>query len=391
MLERRILGDIPNKPHTVFEYKAGRRGFEYVFTRDGFAGGFSILYTKEAPTSLIESSVIQDDHMRFLGSPLDHKNIGNTRRHVRSWNAHQGNDLVGARSAMFMNASCRVSVVRGSLGDSDYGFVNGDYDELYFVYEGSGVVHTMFGKLPYKKHDYVLIPRQIPYRFVSDHMSEMLVMEGNPGIEIPADFRNPYGQLKLEAPYTHRDFRVPHELLTDDEADVFKRLITLKNNVFNEHIYQKSPVNVVGWDGSVYPMAFSIHDYLPKTGKVHLPPNLHLTFQSARFVVCSFVPRKVDYGEGAIPCPYPHGNVHCDELLYYVTGNFTSRKGISERSISFHPAGLPHGPQPGNYFASIGAEDTNELAVMIDTWDPLMMTEAALEVDDPSYVVSWKE
>ncbi len=391
MLDRRIQGDVPAKPHTIFEIGKNKKGYELVFTRDGFSSGFSILYTKEAPTSMIEASVISEDYSRFLGVAVDESAIGNARRHIKTWEAHSGSDLLSSRTALFMNDTCRVSVLRGSVSDSDYGFVNGDFDELYFVYEGSGVLHSMFGKVPFEKHDYILIPRQVPYRFVADKDLEMLVTEGDPGIEIPADFRNPYGQLKLEAPYTHRDFITPKELLDDQEAEAFKRMVTLKNGVLNEHVYQKSPVQVIGWDGSVYPMVFNIKDYLPKTGKIHLPPNLHLTFQAKDFVVCSFVPRKVDYGEGAIPCPYPHANVHCDELLYYVSGNFTSRKGISERSMSFHPAGLPHGPQPGNYFASVGTEDTNELAVMIDTWQPLKVTKAAMGIDDASYLTSWKE
>lgn len=392
MLERRILGEVPAKPHTLFTpQRSTSPGYEYVVTRDGFSGGFSLLYQSEAPTGITSIKPTLSSSDRILGvfegpsadGPL-------ARRHVQGWLAPKGSHLLDSRTALFQTSqrSSRMSVIRGNL-DSDYAFSNGDADELYFIYDGSGELWSSYGVLAVKKHDYILIPRGTVYRFDGLRDADVFLIEGDPQIEIPPDFRNPHGQLKLEAPYTHRDFRSPHRLLTMQEQKSFQRQVVLRNNAFTEHIYEGQPCSVVGWDGSVYPMAFNINDYLPKTGKIHLPPNMHLTFRSSRFVVCSFVPRMVDYGEGAIPCPYPHANVHCDEVIYYVSGNFTSRKGVMPRSLSYHPIGLPHGPQPGNYFASVGHKKTDELAVMVDLWDPLCMSRAAKGAEDEAYRLSW--
>lgn len=388
MLERRILGEVSAKPHTIF-LQNNQAMHEFVFTRDGFSGGFSILYGVHPPTSLTKISSPSIDDRRLLGEAVPYKEVINARRHIVSQKALAGDDLISARSALFLTQGCRISVVRGEVSQSSYAFCNGDGDELIFIYEGEGELISMFGKLAFKKHDYVLIPRGVAYKIKHRKQIEALCIEGDPYVEIPQDFRNPFGQLKLEAPYTHRDFRSPVDLLTKEDAKEFTRIITLKNGVLTEHLYKESPYEIIGWDGSVYPVAFNIHDYLPKTGKIHLPPNLHLTFKARDFVVCSFVPRLVDYGEGAIPCPYPHANVQCDEILYYVSGNFTSRKGVCERSITWHPAGLPHGPQPGRYFESMNSKDTNELAVMIDTWQPLQLTKTSLEIEDTQYQTSW--
>ena len=391
MLERRVLGELPAKPHTVFLPRgSSKTASEYVFTRDGFSGGFSIVYMDDAPTAVIGNEFYKGDISRLVGEIVPVDEVPLARRHIETGKAHAGKDLIDSRTALYKNAGCRASVVRGSVNGGDFSFCNGDGDELWFIYEGSGTLLTMFGRLPFERNDYVLIPRSVPYAIEHKGDLECFLIEGDPHVQIPQDFKNPHGQLKLEAPYTHRDFRTPTELLSKSDVKRFERSLTLKNGRISEHRYSKSPAQVIGWDGSVYPMAFSILDYLPKTGKIHLPPNLHLTFAAKGFVVCSFVPRLVDYGAGAIPCPYPHSNVHCDEILYYVRGNFTSRAGIRERSVSFHPAGMPHGPQPGKYEQSVGAKETDELAVMLDTFDPLFVTKAAMAIEDPSYAVSWK-
>lgn len=388
MLERRTLGSIPPKPHTVFSYQ-DQTMTEYVFTRSGFAGGYFISYHDQAPTVMNQAEIYPINMSRMIGEPLPFTEVPNSRRHVKTWEAPSGKDLLDSRTALWMNATCRLSAVKGNV-TSTYAFSNGQFDELWFIYEGQGTLITSLGALEFKAHDYILIPRGIPYKFHQKGNFEGFLTEGNPTIEIPTEFKNPHGQLKLEAPYTHRDFRSPSRLLTRAEQDEFLKIATLVSDTVTLHSYQTSSARVVGWDGSVYPIAFNIHDYLPKTGKIHLPPNLHQTFASPNnFIVCSFVPRMVDYGEGAIPCPYPHSNVHCDEVIYYVRGNFTSRKGISERSTSFHPMGLPHGPQPGNYLDSVGHKTTNELAVMIDTFAPLNLTRAAKELEDTSYLATW--
>ena len=388
MLERRSLGEFPAKPHTVFNWQ-GSPASELVFTRDGFSSGFSILYQVDPPTSIKELGFADIHTDRFLGEIIPLEEVPVARRHVKSWEAPSGTDFFSSRTALYKSDHCRMSVCRGQMTIDQGGFCNGEGDELYFVYEGEGTFQTLYGTLEFKKHDYILIPRGTIYRIVHDDQLELFCVEGDPYIQIPDDFRNPFGQLKLEAPYTHRDFRSPSRLLNDQEAGQFKTIYSLRNNRITEHQYSQSPLHTIGWDGSVYPLAFNIHDYLPKTGKIHLPPNLHLTFQSPHFVVCSFVPRLVDYLDGAVPCPYPHANVECDEILYYVSGDFTSRKGISGQSISHHPAGLPHGPQPGNYLKSVGAKETNELAVMVDTWESLRYTKAALGLEDTSYQKSW--
>lgn len=400
MLERRILGSVSPKPHTVFT-PAGhdKPCTEYVFTRDGFSSGFSLLYLADAPTSVRTNDLWAiEQHggslSRLVGEQVEPAQQALARRHVQSWKTPSGSNLLAGRTALFLNKSCRVSVLRGKAGQTNaepWSFTNGDSDELYFIYEGAGRLLTQFGVLPFKKNDYVLIPRGIPYVIDSQADLDALIVEGDPFIEIPADFRNPHGQLRMEAPYTHRDFRSPERLLTLEEANYFCQGVTLRNRALTAHKYSRSPANVVGWDGSMYPMAFTITDYLPKTGKIHLPPNLHATFRGKDFVVCSFVPRLVDYMDGAIPCPYPHANVHCDEIIYYVDGHFTSRKGISNRSLSYHPAGLAHGPQPGNYFGSVGKKSVDELAVMIDTWGPIHMTKAALGCEDAAYSLSWAD
>lgn len=389
MLERRVLGAIAPRPHTVYAHQQ-KNTHEYVFTRDGFSGGFSILYMQQAPTALKKVELAKLDARLLLGEPISGENLSNARRHFLAGKTPNATDYVAARVALFRNQSCRISHINFSASKSPYGFCNGDADELYFFKSGHGHVLSMFGKLAFSPGDYILIPRGISYIIApSSSGYEALCTEGDPCIEIPSDFKNPHGQLKLEAPYTHRDFHSPFELLSKEEADLFCKTITLRNGTLTEHIYEISPAQTIGWDGSVYPMRFHISDYLPKTGKIHLPPNLHLTFKAKDFVVCSFVPRMVDYAEGAIPCPYPHANAECDEILYYVSGDFTSRSGIGEKSITFHPAGLPHGPQPGKYFGSVGSKYTNELAIMIDTWKPLQVTKACLELEDTSYQTSW--
>jgi homogentisate 1,2-dioxygenase len=390
LLERRTLGQIPPQPHTVFKVKE-KVMTEYVFTRDGFAGGFTISYHEDAPTNMNGAAFLSVDYSRLVGSAVSFNEVPNARRHIKTWEAKLGKDLVDCRTAIWVNETCRMSAVRGNV-HSEYAFSNGQFDELWFIYEGKGKLLTLLGTIDYGPNDYILIPRGTAYKFENQGNFEAFLTEGSPAIEIPGEYKNPHGQLKLEAPFTHRDFRSPERLLTEKEQNQFLNIASLVSNTITMHTYQSSPAKVLGWDGSVYPLAFNILNFLPKTGKIHLPPNLHQTFCSPKnFVVCSFVPRLVDYGEGAIPCPYPHSNVHCDEVIYYVRGNFTSRKGVSERSASFHPMGLPHGPQPGNYLASVGHKSTDELAVMVDTFMPLYLTRAGLELQDPSYVNSWAE
>ncbi len=390
MLERRTLGDIPKKPHTLFTFR-GKKQFEFVFTRDGFGGRFSIIYGETPPTAIDSIKLAPGNYQHLIGEVTKARKMPIARRHLKSGQLSASMGYLNSRRALFRSVDCRLSVVRGNALASDLPFSNGDSDELLFITQGQGQLLTMFGALPYQEHDYILIPKGVPYVLEHQGFLEALVMESSSYIEVPQEFFNPMGQLRLEAPYSHRDFRSPTRLLEQAEKERFRTILALRHDIVSEHHYSTLPVETVGWDGSVYPLAFSIDDYIPKTGKIHLPPNLHLTFRAKDFVVCSFVPRKVDYMEGAIPCPYPHANVSCDEIIYYVSGDFTSRKGIEGKSISFHPAGLPHGPQPGKYFESIGSETTNEKAVMVDTWNPLFITDLGLDVEEGTYPLSWQQ
>jgi len=311
---------------------------------------------------------------------------------VRSQDLVPGGNFLTSRKTLLVCDTVHVGICKPNE-PADRFFSNGDGDELYFVTEGSGYVESLYGILPFRKHDYVLIPKSTAYRIHLDgDKGTLLVFEGRPWLGIPSDYRNSYGQLTDFAPYTHRDFRVPTQLLDPSDGTHGKppySIVTKMRDVLTVHRYMHFPLDVVGWDGVLYPVAFSIHDYQPKTGLVHLPPTIHTTFAGRGFVVCSFVPRNVDYHEKAIPCPYAHSSADMDEILYYVEGNFTSRKGIEHQSISLHPQGVTHGPHPGTYEASIGTKRTNELAVMCDAYSPFRLTTAADEVEDKHYHMSW--
>jgi homogentisate 1,2-dioxygenase len=298
---------------------------------------------------------------------------------------------------LLSNSDVAIGVCRPTEKAARY-FSNADGDELYFVQSGTGRIESMFGPLPYRPGDYLLIPRGTVYRVVPDATQGggegalWLLIEGRTHIEIPQNFRNPAGQLRMDAPYSHRDFRRPAELPAPSGPEFHDGrypIIVKRGGSYHEIVRDADPMGVVGWDGTVYPIALSIHDYQPKVGRVHLPPTVFTTFVGGGFVVCSFVPRLTDFDESAIPCPYPHSSVDCDEVIFYVSGNFTSRRGIGPASISHHPAGIPHGPQPGAYEGSIGKTRTDELAVMIDTFQPLGLTADARTIEDPNYHDSW--
>ena len=272
----------------------------------------------------------------------------------------------------------------------EYFYKNADGDDLLFVHEGQGRLETMFGTLPYHEGDYLIIPRGTIYRMVAaSPMTKFLVMDSASQIQPPKRYRNDYGQLLEHAPYCERDIRVPETLDYHDEAGEWAVRIKARGRLTAYH-YDFHPLDVVGWDGYLYPWALNIADFEPITGSLHQPPPVHQTFSGHNFVVCSFVPRMLDYHPDAIAVPYNHSNLDSDELLYYVNGNFASRRGIEKGSMTLHPSGIPHGPQPGAVEASLGAKRTEELAVMVDTFRPLKMTEAALGLEDNNYPFSWK-
>jgi homogentisate 1,2-dioxygenase len=388
MIHRHALGRLPPKPHTAM-YEDGKLLMEQMITREGFHGPFTILYYRTPPTgeSAVEALTLED----FCPvQPIPDQPL--RRRHIKTQNLKPGGDFLTGRRTLLLNNNLQVGVCKPDRPAGRF-FSNGDGDELYFVTTGQGWLESLFGILPFRMHDYVLIPKGTPYRIhLEGQRGTLLVFEGRPWLGIPSDYRNRWGQLTDFAPYTHRDFRVPTELLTFDASRHGQppyEIVMKAGDRLSVHKYPHFPLDVVGWDGAVYPVAFNIHDYQPKTGAVHLPPTIHTTFAGEGFVVCSFVPRMLDYHEKAIPCPYAHASVDMDEILYYVDGNFVSRRGIAAESISLHPLGVTHGPHPGTYEKSIGAKRSDELAVMCDAYSPFRLTPAARQIDDPSYHESW--
>lgn len=392
MIDYHRLGDVPAKHH-VSQYEENTLLMEQCVTREGFDGPYSILYFRIPPTdeTAVEPMTIPDFCPATVMSeqPLH-------RRHLRTQDLPYAGDFLTGRRTMLVNSDVHIGICKPQEPARHF-FSNGDGDECWFAFEGGGRLESLYGQLPFRKGDYVLIPKGTPYRLHPEGgRGVFLVFEGRGFIDIPKQFRNHRGQLTMDAPYSHRDFRRPTELIRFDPASHGKapyRHVVKKNDGLTVHLFQHWPWDLAGWDGYSYPVAFNIADYQPKTGSVHLPPTIHITFAGNGFIICSFVPRKVDYFERgrmrAIPCPYGHANVDCDEILYYVEGNFTSRKGIEPQSISLHPAGVPHGPHPGTYERSIGHDRTAEMAVMSDTFKPLLLTTAAAAVEDCDYHTTW--
>ncbi len=376
------LGEIPHKRHTQFRKPDGSLFSEQVMGTKGFSGNEAILYHYYPPTAIL--------YVEDLGpATIAFEEEGALRhRHFKTAGVEPGGDVVTGRRYMLANNDVRIAVCKPTE-EQRYYYRNGEGDELLFVHEGEGVLETIFGNLPYRRGDYLYLPIGCTWRLApSGGPTRLLVVETTGEITTPRRYRNEHGQLLEHAPFCERDFRVPLQLEPHDEKGEFEVRVRARGRL-TRHILDHHPIDVVGWDGYLYPFAFNIEDFEPITGRVHQPPPVHQTFQGPNFVVCSFVPRLYDYHPLAIPAPYNHSNVESDEVLYYVEGNFMSRKGIEEASITLHPAGLPHGPHPGTVEASIGKEKTEELAVMIDTFRPLYVTQDALSVEDRRYPYSW--
>ena len=384
MIHRLQRGLVPPKPHTVFEPE-GKLVHEHCFTRQGFDGSYSILY-HEKPPHWTNSEEELGPHPG-AGTPTLDRALH--RRHYLSNKLPKSGTPLESRRRLMINPDIDIWVARPDRDDETL-FANGDADELIFVHEGSGRLETPFGVLPFTAQDYVHVPRSVPHRWRLDGEAFFFIMEGLTYIDIPAQFRNQAGQLKMDAPYSHRDFRAPDWPEGGPSTlNAPRRVIVKRRGQLTALEMTHDPFDVIGWDGVVWPFAFPIRAYHPRTGLVHLPPTIHITFAGAGFVVCSFVPRIVDFHEKAIPCPYPHSSVDCDEILFYVEGAFTSRKGIGPASVTFHPMGMPHGPHPGTYEASIGTTRTEEMAVMVDTFKPFTPTEHAELIEDEHYPTSW--
>lgn len=380
MQGRIVRGRVPRKPHTRHRDANGDLLYEECLTRQGFDGAYTVLYHRYRPHEQINRGFTEG-----FAIPEAAPERGLCRRHYKTWELPgNGPSPLLARRPLLFNDDVVVGVLKPGVDDDRF-FVNADADDLYFIHRGSGKLVSPFGSLKFSQGDYVCVPRGVAHRFELAPGDEQywLSIECLGTLEIPRSYLNAAGQLKLEAPYSHRDFRVP-EFQPPDEDEL--RLLTVKrNNRFHAFECAHSPLDVTGYDGTVYPVAFQIRDFEPRVGQVHLPPSVHTTFQATGAVICSFVPRPLDFHPEAVPCPYPHSSVHVDEVLFYVTDSFESRKGIGAGSLSHHPAGIPHGPHPGAYEASPGKRATDEMAVMLDCSAPLKATAFALQSEDPVY------
>ena len=377
------LGQVPRKRHTQFRTN-GRLLVEEVMGFEGFSGNESILYHLESPCRIAEVGDFEPiEHLEWVPDAHVH-------RHLVSGPTEPAGDPVSGRRCLMWNADIEVSLCR-PVAETDGFFRDGEGDEVFFVVEGSGTLETVFGSLPFREHDYIVVPRGTTYRFALDETPQTWLVFHTPGeIETPNRYRNRYGQLLESAPFSQRDFHPPGELETHREDGEFELTVRVRGGL-QRYLLDYHPFDVVGWDGYVYPYAFNVHDFEPRTGRLHLPPPVHQTFQGPNFVICSFCPRELDYDPEAVPLPYHHSNLQSEEVIYYVSGEFGSRKGIEAGSITVHPSGLPHGPQPGLVEKALGMRRTEELAVMWDTFRPLRLTELARALDDPAYAYSWRE
>jgi homogentisate 1,2-dioxygenase len=385
MLDRVQVGAVPAKPHTALRDGEGRLRYEECLTRDGFDGPFTIAYHVERPHA---AAVVTATHGWEIPSDGDDEPRPLARRHYRSQALpRRGGPPVDARVPLLFNDDVVISVVHPDEPDPVY-FANGDGDDLFFVHEGGGLLRSALGDVAFQAGDYLFVPKGVLHRLLPDDRPQYwLSIECAAGFALPRQWRNEVGQLRMDAPYSHRDFRRP--AFTGPRDEGLRDLIVKRSGAFHGFRYPHAPLDVVGWDGAVYPWAFPILSFQPRVGMVHLPPTVHGTFATRGALICSFVPRPLDFHPEAIPCPYPHASVGCDEIIFYAAGQFTSRKGVGPGSVSHHPAGVIHGPHPGAYEGSIGARSTDEIAVMLDTTRPLRATQTCRSVEDPSYHASF--
>ncbi|MBB1283914.1 homogentisate 1,2-dioxygenase [Flavisolibacter sp. BT320] len=379
------LGQIPHKRHTQFRKPDGSLYSEQLFSTEGFSNDYSLLYHVNPPTQIIKTEKPVDVAPKIAEEKmLSHRSFDGFR-------VKPVNDYLESRVPVLVNNDVHIVLAAPQQSVTDYFYKNADADEMIFVHEGSGVLKTMYGSLPFAYGDYLVIPRGTIYQIhFNDQANRLFIVESFSPIRFPKRYMSKYGQLLEHSPFCERDIRPPQDLQTHTERGDFMVKTQKRSILYNIH-YAGHPFDVIGWDGACYPFAFSIHDFEPITGRVHQPPPVHQTFEAANFVVCSFVPRLFDYHPEGIPAPYNHSNIDSDELLYYVDGDFMSRKNVTRGMMTLHPAGIPHGPHPGAVEKSIGAKETKELAVMVDTFHPLMLTKQALEIENDGYVMSWAE
>ena len=377
------VGTIPEKRHTVFRQPNGNLYHEELFGTEGFSGMSSLVYHINPPTRVKEKGIPYSVKPEIAIED----NLQN--RSYQSFNAKPANDYLESRKTLFVNDDMTIGVAAPIEGTNKYFFKNADADEMLFIHKGNGEIKTMYGNISFSYGDYIIIPRGTVYQInFETNDNRILIVESHGPIETPERYRNKYGQFLEHSPFCERDFRAPMNMETHDEDGEF--LINIKKrDLIYPYIYENHPFDLIGWDGCSYPYAFSIFNFEPITGRIHMPPPIHQTFMGKNFVICSFVPRLYDYHPNAIPAPYHHSNVDSDELLYYVDGDFMSRNNIEKGQITLHPGGLPHGPHPGAIERSIGKTSTNELAVMIDPFNPVKITKEAMELEFDDYYHSW--
>jgi homogentisate 1,2-dioxygenase len=377
-------GDIPPKRHTVYRQPDGSLYTEHLMGSLGFDGPASLLYHHHAPTAIKKTKLLEQQHIKTEADP------SLRMRHFRTAQVPSATSATLDRTTMLFNRDVTISMVQPNVTD-DFFFRNGLADQIHYVSHGEGFLESEFGEIPYRAGDYVVVPRGILHRFrLGEGNTRMLVIETPSHVRFPTRYMTKEGQLMEHAPFCERDIRPPGDPSCRDERGEF-RVIVKQNDILSEIILDHHPFDVVGWDGCYYPWALSIHDLAPIVGMLHQPPPVHQTFQADQFVVCSFTPRVIDFHPEAVPAPYNHSNVMSDEVLYYANDEFLSRSGIERGSLTLHPAGLPHGPQPGRTEDSIGASRIEELAVMVDTFYPLQVAETALAYEDEFYGRSWLE
>ena len=377
------LGEVPPKRHTQVRGEDGRLLVEEVVGYEGFSGNESILLHIESPCRIVEAAEftplvldewVPDQHVHRL---TDARGI------------EPGGDPITGRKVLMYNADVEMAICK-PVEEQESFYRNGEGDEVLFIQQGSGEIETTFGTVRYRQHDYVVIPRGTTYRV---HMHDGAPQEWlcffTPGeVETPNRYRNRYGQLLEHAPFSQRDFHPPSELITHTERGHHEVLVRVRGGL-QRYVLDYHPLDVVGWDGYVYPYTFNIHDFEPKAGRLHQPPPAHQTFQGQNFVICSFCPRMLEWDPLAVPLPYHHSNLQSEEVMFYAAGDYAARKGVDVGTFTLHPSGLPHGPQPGAVEKALGMRETNELAVMCDTFRPLKLTTLARDLDDPEYAYSW--
>jgi homogentisate 1,2-dioxygenase len=377
------LGEIPKKRHTQFRQPNGKLYGEELFSTEGFSDVYSLLYHINPPTQICQVGE------PYSIAPKIYTDNQLKPRCLKGFNVSPEDDYIKSRKPVLVNNECKIILAAPRKSVTDYFFKNADADEMIFVHVGSGVLKTMYGELSFGYGDYLVIPRGTVYQLhFNDENNRLLIVESPTPFRTPKRYRNAFGQLMEHSPFCERDIRKPENLQTIDEQGEFLFYIK-KQDIIYPYTYYNHPFDLIGWDGYCYPYAFSIHDFEPITGRVHLPPPTHQTFETGGFVVCSFVPRLYDYHPLSIPAPYHHSNIDSDEILYYVDGDFMSRAHVEKGMITMHPAGIPHGPHPGTIEKSIGAKETLELAVMIDTFKPLYMTEHTFGIEMEDYYKSW--